>query len=123
MITQGNKFYGSRRKIAGRRVSTLRSFQAGIHGDGDDKVYVSELLTPFQKRLFGIVNRMRKKLEWKYIWTQNGRVYLKQSESSRSCTFDSERDVANFEKKFALPPTNLKRTKIMATDKLSNHNI
>ena len=36
-----------------------------LDGDGDDKVYVSESLTPFRKRLFGVVNRMRKKFEWK----------------------------------------------------------
>ena len=45
-----NKFYGSRRKITGRRVSTLKSFQDDIDGDGEGKVYVSESLTPFRKK-------------------------------------------------------------------------
>ena len=44
----------------------------------ESKVYISESLTRYKKELFGEVNKLRKKIRWKHIWTQNSRIYVKE---------------------------------------------
>ena len=89
-----NEFYSKRKSVAGRKASTFDSFKEHDLAGAEKKVYIGESLTPFRKNwLFGAVNKIKKKLEWKFIWTNNGRIYLKQSDSSRSYTFDSGSDL------------------------------
>ena len=68
------------------------------------------------------VNKIKKKLEWKFIWTNNGRIYLKQSDSSRSYTFVSGSDLNNFETKMKLPVTDTSKFKSNNKAKLRNRN-
>ena len=81
-----------------------------------------ESLTPFRKKLFGAVNKIKKKLEWKFIWTNNGRIYLKQSDSSRSYTFVSGSDLNNFGTNMKLPVTDTSKFKSNNKAKLKNRN-
>ena len=67
-----------RTEAAGSKVSNISSFAT----ESDKKVYISESLIPSKKKLFGVVNKLRKKLQWKYIWSNNGRIYLKQATNS-----------------------------------------
>ena len=99
-----NEFYGYRRKVAGRKVSSLPALQElnlSVESN-NNKIYVSESLTSARKKLFGAVNKLKKTLKWKYIWTNNGKIYLKQADSSRTYTFDSENDFTEFERKMNL---------------------
>ena len=81
-----NDFYGNRKEVAGSKVSSISSLAT----ESDKKVYISESLTPSKKKLFGVVNKLRKKLQWKYIWSNNGRIYLKQAaNSAKTYKFDS----------------------------------
>ena len=43
-------------------------------------VFVSESLTPFKKKLFGDVNKVKKHLKCKYIWIYNGRIFIREDE-------------------------------------------
>ena len=53
-------------------------------------ISLSSFNTALRKTLFGSVNKMKKELKLKYIWTNNGRVYLNQGENARrSFIFDS----------------------------------
>ena len=96
-----NEFYTNRKKIAGRKISSLKS----LVKKGENKVYISESLTPKRKHLFGAVNNIKKKLNWKFIWTNNGRIYLRESDNSVSFTFESIADLVDFENKQHLAPS------------------
>ena len=65
-----NEFYTKRRQVAGKETSNLASVKA-LELSGQNKVYISEFLTPFRKKLFGTVNRTKKKLGWRLIWSNN----------------------------------------------------
>ena len=117
-----NEFYSKRKSVAGRKASTFDSFKEHDLAGAEKKVYIGESLTPFRKKLFGAVNKIKKKLEWKFIWTNNGRIYLKQSDSSRSYTFVSGSDLNNFETKMKLPVTDTSKFKSNNKAKLKNRN-
>jgi hypothetical protein len=54
----------------------VKSFLVG------NNIYISESLIPQRKKLYGDVNRLRKKLNWKFIWTHYGRIYIRKNESA-----------------------------------------
>ena len=87
-----NKLYSNRRKLARKKAKDLPNLN--LSSDAD--VFIAESLTPFKKRLFGEVNKVKKKLKWRYIWTYNGRIFLRQDENQPSFSFNCEEDLAKF---------------------------
>ena len=63
-----DKFYLNRRKLARKKAKDLPNLNLSSEAD----VFVSESLTSFKKKLFGDVNKVKKHLKWKYIWTYKG---------------------------------------------------
>ena len=90
-----DKFYSNRQKIAGRKPSNLPSVKSVLKTD--KKLYISESLTPLRRKLFGSVNDARKTLKWKYIWTNNGKIYLKENEDSYTTIINSFDDFNSFQ--------------------------
>ena len=88
-----NRFYGYRRKLANKKVKDLPD----LNLTSTEMVYISESLTPYKKRLFGEVNKQKKKLKWKYIWTQNGRIFIKANENAATHSFDTMEDLSKFQ--------------------------
>ncbi|CAB4023068.1 Hypothetical predicted protein [Paramuricea clavata] len=90
-----NKFYSNRRKLAKRKVKDLPDLQL----QSTDNVYVSESLTPYKKRVFANVNKLRKHMKWKYIWTNNARIYIKDGENAEDAIniIDTEEDLVKFQ--------------------------
>ena len=90
-----DEFYSNRKKVAGKKASSLKSLKDACPTTGVDlnkKIYISESLTPKKKKLFGLVNKFKKELQWKFIWTNHGRIYLKQRENSQTYKIDSPED-------------------------------
>ena len=88
-----NSFYSNRRKLANKKVKDLPD----LNLTSTENVYISESLTPYKKQLFGEVNKQKRKLKWKYIWTQNGRIFIKANENSTTHSFDTMEDLAKFQ--------------------------
>ena len=77
-----DEFYGKRKTIAGKeigKVGTLRD----LSQDPKKKLYISKSLTQARKKLFGSINKFKKDNKWKYIWSNNGRIYLKQRDGEK----------------------------------------
>ena len=58
-----------------------------------ERVFINENLTKRNKHLFSLANEERKKFNWKYIWANNGRILLRQSNDSRVIAIRSEKDI------------------------------
>ena len=82
-----NVFYANRRKLVKTRTNALPDL-----GVTDQKnIHISESLTPFKKKLLGEVNKVKKRLRWKHIWTQNGRIFVKEAERTKPVYIDSRK--------------------------------
>lgn len=64
-------------------------------GSAESKAYISESLTRYKKGLLGEVNKVMKRIRWKHIWTQNSRIYVKESDKS-AVVIDSYKDLNEF---------------------------
>ena len=92
-----NKFYSSRRKLARKKAKDLPNLNLSSEAD----VFISESLTPLKKKLFGDVNKVKKHLKWKYIWTYNGRIFIREDENLPPFSFDTVEDLNKFKSEHA----------------------
>ena len=88
-----NNFYSKRKNLANVKVKDLPDLSL----NSPNKVFISESLTPYRKKLFGNVNQVRKRLNWRFIWTNNGKIYTRESESTPIFAFETEEDFSKFE--------------------------
>ncbi|CAB4000519.1 polycystic kidney disease 1-like 2-like [Paramuricea clavata] len=49
-----------------------------------NRIYIDESLTPQSRAIFGEVKKFRNQQHFKFIWTRNGKVFLKKDESQQS---------------------------------------
>ena len=85
---------GSLSKLANKKIQDSRS----LNLTSTENLYISESLTPYKKQLFSKVNKQKKKLKWRYIWTQSGIIFIKANENSTTThSFDTLEDLAKFQ--------------------------
>ena len=60
------------------------------------KIYINESLTAYRRRLFGKINSFKNTNKWKYLWTTNGTIHLRQTDSSQTFHFDTMEDFEEF---------------------------
>lgn len=89
-----NNFYANRRNLNKKKAKDLPH----LNLNSQESVFISESLTAKKKRLFGEVNKAKKKLKWRFIWSYNGRIFIKEKENSKTFTFDNEGDIIKFNK-------------------------
>ena len=93
--------YGAkqRSKLHGKDTSCLPSVAAELGksiADKPTKIYINESLTPYRRRLFGKLNTFKNTNKWKYLWTTNGTIHLRQTDSSQTFHFDTMEDFEEF---------------------------
>ena len=81
--------YKKRRNLIGKNISNLPSVQAamGLAATSNNKIQINESLTGYRKQLFGRINDFKRKNNYKYLWTANGKVMLKAQDSSQTKSF------------------------------------
>ena len=81
-----------RKKLVGKTTKNLPTVASHIEDGfirGTNKIYINESLTPNRKKLLGKVNAFKKEMDFKFLWTMNGKILLKESEQSRTVGFST----------------------------------
>ena len=79
-------FYKSRRRLSGKTTKDLGY-------EVENRVYLGESLTEENKALFRLCLKFSKNNHYKYIWTSNGKIYLKKD---NECTAKCGKDLETF---------------------------
>ena len=90
--TKKEEFYRMRKKLIGKTTKNLPSVASNLEDGymrGSNKIYINESLTAYRKKLFGKVNAFKKEMNYKFLWTVNGKILLKESEQSRTFAFST----------------------------------
>ena len=82
-----NAVYDERRKLKNLSLRDL-GYQ---HGNG--KIFVNENLIPSTRELLGEVNKARKNLGFKFLWTYNGKIFVKKNEAAFPIIINSKDDI------------------------------
>jgi hypothetical protein len=90
-----NMIYSRRRNLSSKS-STDLGFSTS------NRIYINESLTPQSRAIFGEVKKFRNQHHFKFIWTRNGKVFLKKDESQQSIAsvFDSMEEFEKFRRNF-----------------------
>ena len=91
-----DEFYKKRKMIAAKTTKDLPS--AARNGPINQKIYINESLTANRRKLFGIMNAFKKEHHYKYLWTVNGKILLRESDSSKIHGFTRLDEFNNFVK-------------------------
>ena len=78
------EFYKKKKNLIGKKSSLLPSVQAemGKSVFSDNKIHINESLTAYRKRLFGRINSFKQQHNHKFLWTANGKILLRETETS-----------------------------------------
>lgn len=69
----------------------LKNTDVGL--ENSDPVYVNEHLCPAQKKLLAFAVKKKYEHQWKSVWSQNGKIFMKQSDSSVVVPITSDKDL------------------------------
>ena len=80
------RLYGARRKLSESTTSDLGYFE-------ENKIYLAESLTEINRELFRAYLSVKKELKFNYIWTYNGRIFLRENRESSVIRIKSKDDL------------------------------
>src|SRR6056300_1682679 len=75
--------YNKRKLLKTKRTKDLPSVAAEPESptvSHKERIYVNESLTSYRKKLLGRIADYKKKQDFKYLWTVNGKIYLRANE-------------------------------------------
>ena len=58
-----------------------------------ENLYINENLTQRRKRLFWLTKQKAKELGYSFIWTNNGQIYVRETEESEKMHIKFENDL------------------------------
>lgn len=92
------EMYKNRRKLIGKNTSALPSVREEIGKSipSGSKIHINESLTAYRKRLFGKIHKFKQDNNFKFLWTANGTIYLRESESSSVFRFTTFEEFDDF---------------------------
>ena len=92
------EMYKKRRNLIGKNISNLLSVQAamGLAATSNNKIHINESLTGYRKQLFGRINDFKRKNNYKYLWTANGKIMLKAHDSSETKSFVTHEEFEDY---------------------------
>jgi len=90
--------FKKRKHLVGKNIRHLPSLQTEI-GESisrSNKIYINESLTGYRKRLFGRIKEYKRKNNVKFLWTSNGKIMLKVSETSATEAFTTHEELEDY---------------------------
>ena len=82
-------FYQSRKHLYGKTTRDI-----GLSRLSENKLYISESLSPRNRDLFKECRKFKRDQSYKFIWTHNGRVYLRRNKDSPARLISCKEDLA-----------------------------
>ena len=91
-LVKEDEVFNTRKKLKSKRTKDLPSVQIQSESSSvshNAAIHINESLTPYRKRLFGRILDFKKKCHFKYLWTSNGKIMLRESDTSTTHGFVS----------------------------------
>jgi hypothetical protein len=95
------EIYKKRKVLNGKLTDCLPSVKAEIGKSISQPtiIFINESLTAYRKRLSGKIHDYRRQHNYKFIWTANGKILLRQTESLPVNSFTTEEEFQRFTSK------------------------
>ena len=94
-----DEIYSKRKNLKSKRTKDLPSVVCEPESavvSHKAQIHVNESLTPYRKRLLGRILQFKRDHNYKFIWTANGKIMLKKTESSTTKCFGTHEEFEEF---------------------------
>ena len=94
-----DEIYSKRKNLKSKRTKDLPSVVCEPESavvSHKAQIHVNESLTPYRKRLLGRILQFKRDHNYKFIWTANGKIMLKKTESSTTKCFVTHGEFEEF---------------------------
>ena len=94
-----DEIYSKRKNLKSKRTKDLPSVVCEPESavvSHKAQIHVNESLTPYRKRLLGRILQFKRDHNYKFIWTANGKIMLKKTESSTTKCFVTHEEFEEF---------------------------
>ena len=94
-----DEIYSKRKNLKSKRTKDLPSVvceQESAVVSHKAQIHVNESLTPYRKRLLSRILQFKRDHNYKFIWTANGKIMLKKTESSTTKCFVTHEEFEEF---------------------------
>ena len=94
-----DEIYSKRKNLKSKRTKDLPSVvceQESAVVSHKAQIHVNESLTPYRKRLLNRILQFKRDHNYKFIWTANGKIMLKKTESSTTKCFVTHEEFEEF---------------------------
>ena len=61
-----------------------------------NRIYINKSLTSYRNRLFGRIHELKKSNKFKFLWTVNGKISLRESKTSTVYKFTTHEEFEEF---------------------------
>ena len=85
------KFMTRKSKIA---VLEAKKFKKDLKYN-NNLIFINEHLSPHNRKLFALASEKKHSLEYKYLWTKNGTIFMRKNDSTQSIIINDEDDIYN----------------------------
>lgn len=92
-----DEFYRRKSRLTGKTAKDLPLIAQELGTRNTGKIHINESLTTYRKRLFGRVNAFKRERHFKYIWTINGKILLRETDVSTIYGFTRVEEFEEFE--------------------------
>lgn len=89
-----DKYYTARKNLRGKTTRDL-----GLSRHSDNKIYISESLSPKNKELFKQCLVLKRNKNYRFIWTHYGRIYLRKDVDSPATVISNLKDLERIQGK------------------------
>lgn len=83
-----DEFYRGRKRLSNKTTRDL-----GFSDQSGNRIYINENLSPNNKRLFHECLKLKREMEFKFIWTHYGRIFLRKDANSPAKTVSNDKDL------------------------------
>eukprot|EP00794_Sanderia_malayensis_P016317 gene16317-17960_t len=70
------------KKEVKNQIKKLKAINLGFTESSDQRLFINESLTQRNKNLLRLTKIKKRELEFKFVWTRNGNIFIKKNESS-----------------------------------------
>ncbi|KAH6919672.1 hypothetical protein HPB50_029344 [Hyalomma asiaticum] len=77
------------------RKKRIRNREVGVADESP--IFVNEHLCPALKRLLSLAINKKRERHWRFVWTRNGKIFARRSETSDAIRIECERDLGKID--------------------------
>ncbi|KAF6214146.1 hypothetical protein GE061_008885 [Apolygus lucorum] len=79
---------------AARRTANLTSRQLGFIDGEEIRIYINHSMTYAKRKLLNMVKTYKRENNYKFVWTRNGKIFIRKSETSSIIEIRTAEDIA-----------------------------